>query len=176
MGGWFNLRQWLLNYHIFACHNSNVVTWSLRWSGGICGGHDQLVILLLVLLIYLSWIWMKSTSFTMRVSSRLLGAKINPDMKKNRWLNVCNVRLLGWEWIGCEWSSDISGKGCFGAPRLSTWWLYTDFYKDLVQFQTKKHKWMMVLVQRWREWYPLVLEKWGWLILLLFFLFYYLYI
>ena len=75
-------QEKLQNGCIFVCHSSTVGTWWLMWSGRIFDGQTHLVIFLLILIITFNWIWMKPASFVMRMTYSLLGAKINPAMKK----------------------------------------------------------------------------------------------
>ena len=91
---------------------------------------------------------------------------------KLKWIRVFNNIHLGWYCSGCEWSSDITGKGYLVNPRirgsnLVTWYKFT---YNIILFQTKHHTWTVRLGTRWWKWNAPLLGRLIWSVSILFLL------
>ena len=67
-----------------------------------------------------------------------------------------------------QWYFWQRGKIYTLGSKVPTWWLYIDLQKDPVWFPKNQYTWMIRIGQIGWKWQPLVLEKWGWLMLLVF--------
>ena len=140
LGGWLHLRQRLQNNHRFLCHNSIVGTWWLRQSCRIWGRQNYLVVFVFVMLITFSWIWMKSDSFVMRSSSRLLGAMIKPTKTKLSEILGFQLHSSGLVvqrvWM-VQWYLWQRVQRCTLDLEATTWWPNMYCQNDLVWFKTE---------------------------------------